>query len=514
MSMPGSFPRRRSVSQTIEEPLPNLRMSKGRLYQRRRARPDGHLRIVIICENVMPKVDGVTRTLCRLLEHLHSNGHECLVLCPETALKQYNTIPLIGTAGIPLIAYPGLKLNFISPVFMSMIIDYDPDLIHIVDPIWLGAQMLWALELGWGGPQRPIVASYHTNIPTYLELFGLGFLTATAWGLLKSLHDRCLITACPSQSTADMLVSRGIGRRVRIWPRGVDPTSFHPLRRREDIRRAWGVSTLSSPEQCHECAGLPTPPPSPGMSPVDSDPQGTAILYVGRISYEKNLLFLLYAFSYLRHQLRDWTSPPRLIFIGDGPAFLQIKQTVVQLGLEDAVVFEGHINDHSKLAEYYASADLFAFPSYTETFGQVVAEALASGLPVVGLDAPGTRDLVDDERTGCILRKPSTAASDWCALLRDPSSPIFQALAEQYAALMETLVLDPSKRKLMGHLASSEGNGRSWNDAMECMVGCYREAVSMPAQMAPPRGSWRIAGTQAVLGISMGILYVVYAGYM
>jgi len=114
----------------------------------------------------------VTRTLARLLAHLRQEGHEAVVLGPRTPLASFETHPLIGTAGIPLVIYPGLKLNFVRPKFLRTIDDFDPDVIHVVDPVWLGAQVLLALDAGWCGPKwtrrdsRAVVASYHTNLPT------------------------------------------------------------------------------------------------------------------------------------------------------------------------------------------------------------------------------------------------------------------------------------------------------------------------------------------------------------
>lgn len=144
------------------------------LAEERRGRPG--LRIMLVTENFLPKVDGVTRTLAKLLEHLEREGHECMVLGPETGMSHYASHPLVGTAGIPLVIYPGLKLNFLRPRFLSRIHDFQPDVVHFVDPVWLGGQTMKAMEKGWAGSAwdrrkgyEPIdelegatVASYHT----------------------------------------------------------------------------------------------------------------------------------------------------------------------------------------------------------------------------------------------------------------------------------------------------------------------------------------------------------------
>ncbi|KAG9080808.1 hypothetical protein FRC06_006136, partial [Ceratobasidium sp. 370] len=150
--------------------------------------------------------------------------------------------------------------------------------------------------------------------------------------------------------------------------------------------------------------GLPTPPPSP----TPSDDYGFAsckgrcvILYVGRLSHEKNLLFLIEAFGILLGLVEGLSPSLLFVFVGEGPARHSLEGSCWQKGIP--AIFMGH-QSGEHLAKCYASADIFAFPSYSETFGQVVLEALASGLPVVGLDADGTRDLVQHERTGLLLQ--------------------------------------------------------------------------------------------------------------
>jgi hypothetical protein len=160
----------------------------------------------------------VTRTLARLLEHLEREGHQCMLLGPGTGMvshgdarvtaadaqSHYASHPLVGTAGVPLVVYPGLKLNFLRPKFLRTIQDFQPDVVHFVDPIWLGAQTLVALELGWagqdwvgeGGPaigtgiSGAVVASYHTNLATYATLFGLSWLEPVMWRLQQWLYSK------------------------------------------------------------------------------------------------------------------------------------------------------------------------------------------------------------------------------------------------------------------------------------------------------------------------------------
>ncbi|WVQ76957.1 hypothetical protein IAR50_006636 [Cryptococcus sp. DSM 104548] len=504
------------------------------------------LRIVIVTENFLPKVDGVTRTLSRLLEHLHASGHQCMLLGPSSSLSSYASHPLVGTLGIPLILYPGLKLNFLRPKFLKVIREWQPDVVHFVDPIWLGAQTMVGMELGWAGEEwvgeggkriggglgGAVVASYHTNLATYATLFGLPSLTPLIYKFQHSLYSRVLLTLCPSPSTRQMLENQSFDG-VRLWPRGVDLAQFGLQKRSLKRRAEWGVGYAPGERETLQVGrvvgvgwngkqgkGLLTPPmspedravdwksrgvPSPGPPSPGELPERIVLLFVGRISWEKNIHLLLSAYTHLASFLPS-QSPlplPKLVFVGDGPARSELQSTCAKNGWD--AEFLGYRQDDD-LAECYASADVFAFPSFTETFGQVVLEALASGLPVVGLDAEGTRDLVQHSSTGFLLPlTPSPSASvthplTWptaCHL----SSPHFDHLAMEYAKLLAGVTIDHGKRREMGRIASTKGiEGRTWWDAMESCVDGYRESIRIARQrrslniITPPLDSDGSAG--------------------
>ncbi|GMK54170.1 hypothetical protein CspeluHIS016_0107560 [Cutaneotrichosporon spelunceum] len=465
------------------------------------ARGRSGLRIVIVTENFLPKVDGVTRTLARLLEHLEREGHQCMLLGPGTGMSHYASHPLVGTAGVPLVVYPGLKLNFLRPKFLRTIQDFQPDVVHFVDPIWLGAQMLVALELGWagedwvgkGGPaigtgtSGAVVASYHTNLATYATLFGLSWLEPPMWRLQQWLYSKTKLTLCPSPSTRDMLESQAFAN-VRLWPRGVDLSQFSRKQRCPKMRSSWGVGDSPEGRQCIHFSGrnasLPlTPPASPVVAPAagaQSDkplPTRTVLLYVGRVSWEKNLMLLLKAYGRLRTTLPP-EAVPKLVFVGDGPARTELHKICADEGYD--AMFMGH-RSGVELAQCYASADVFAFPSFTETFGQVVLEALASGLPVVGLDAEGTRDLVAHRQTGLLLPLPLDSDSPsraWPTICRDTTNPVFHECVVGYADLLAEACTQHAQREAMAQRACTEGiRGFTWWDAMERCVDGYRESI-------------------------------------
>jgi len=233
-----------------------------------------------------------------------------------------------------------------------------------------------------------------------------------------------------------MLGTKGF-QHLRIWPRGVDTTLFHPQRRSAELRMSW-LQSRREPET------------------------RAVILYVGRISWEKNLRLLLQAYRLMDHRRCH------LVLVGDGPAYTEVLQELTGL----PVTFTGYLQGE-ELASAYASADVFAFPSRTETFGQVVLEAMASGLPVAGLLAEGVCDLVSDGRTGYLLDVEGLSEEQEVAGYR-----------EQLTRLIE----NKSTRAVMGQSAYLEAQQRSWHEAMNSLVQGYDEVSrGVPALLAASR---------------------------
>ena len=211
---------------------------------------------------------------------------------------------------------------------------------------------------------------------------------------------------------------------LRIWPRGVDTSLFYPERRSEALRRSWLVAEAD---------------------------QKTVLLFVGRISWEKNLRLLVEAYREMNHQ------QCHLIVVGEGPALDELRQELADV----PVTFTGYLVGEA-LATAYASADVFAFPSRTETFGQVVLEAMASGLPVVGLLAEGVCDLVENGKTGLLLDDRRLSEGEQVIHYRDS---------------LERLISDRQARKQMSQAALLEAQRHSWYEAMECLVRGYHEVI-------------------------------------
>ncbi|GAA5888093.1 hypothetical protein JCM16303_001502 [Sporobolomyces ruberrimus] len=466
------------------------------------------LRVAIVTENFLPKVDGVTRTLAMLLEHLAAEGHEAMVFGPSSPLKSYAGHEVVSTKGIPLLGvYKGLGLNFARPLFVTKLKEFKPDVVQFVDPIWLCAQMIPIVSFYL--PNTPLVSSYHTNLAMYATLFGFRWITPTMWGLQRALHGRCDLTFCPSPSTSRMLEEHNFSN-VRLWPRGVDVELFRPEARDFALRQSWGVEPQALDEHhpsprinpfstgrtfddipllslppayaAHGYSSTSTATPLPGSKLV--------VLYVGRISWEKNLRLLIESFRSLETADPTTGRPAcQLVFVGDGPARTEAEALCKDYHLD--AKFLG-FKKGEELAACFASADIFAFPSWTETFGQVVSEAQSCGLPVVGLRAEGVCDLVEHERTGLLLDmddllpngpKMPTNPAAFKPLPTDPhslvgsSSPTFPVAVELYRFLLVRSATLHDERRQMGSAAHLVASKRSWFGAMEMLVDGYREVI-------------------------------------
>lgn len=255
----------------------------------------------------------------------------------------------------------------------------------------------------------PISGTYHTEIPQYVQILtGSGFMEELAWKFVLWYYDQMDLIYAPSRSTRDELVAKGISPdKVRIYPRGIDTERFTPVKRNGFFKR-W---------QC--------------------DDRTTKLLYVGRVSREKNLHLLVDAYRRLAMQ----TPAVTLTIVGDGP-YLETMRAETD-GLP--CIFTGRL-DGEDLAAAYASSDLFVFPSTTDTFGNVVLEAQASGIPVIVTDQGGPAENILPDATGLVIEGGSA-----------------RALHEAMSSLVE----DPQRRRQMGLAARKYMENRSFEAAFD-----------------------------------------------
>lgn len=341
------------------------------------------LHIALVSETFPPEVNGVANTLGRLCQGLRERGHRLQLVRPRQADDTApNDDQLLLTRGWPLPGYAGLQWGQSS--LHKLLRRWQrnrPDVLYIATEGPLGLSALRAARrLG-----IPVVSGFHTNFQQYSDHYGFGLLTRLLTGYLRWFHNRSRLTLVPSPSQRLELQRRGF-ERLELLARGVDGQLFHPARRSAALRAEWGL----------------------GEDEI-------AVLHVGRLAAEKNLQLLTRAFRQLQRDLPQQRL--RLVLVGDGPL-----RTQLQAELPEAL-FCG-VQRGEALAAHYASGDLFLFPSLSETFGNVVLEALASGLAVVAFDQAAAAQHIRHGHNGALATPGDEAAfiesARW--LLEDPES--------------------------------------------------------------------------------------------
>ena len=360
--------------------------------------------------------DGVTLTLNRLVTYLESVGIEVLVVAPTSRNPELEGAGTFFPA--PSIPAPGRKEyrmgTIIPPVLRHRMTSFRPDIIHVATPDLLGR---WAMSYG-RRKGIPILTTYHTDFTSYLSYYNLDFLESSLIKYLRYFYSRCDLVCVPSHSMITELEHRGIQGNMRIWARGVETDRFSPDHRSVEWRRAMGVAD-----------GVPL------------------ITYVGRLVQEKNIHLL----AEIHRRLKERQVPHRFMVVGDGPERQELETAL------PGQIFTGHLKGR-ELARAYASSDLFFFPSTTETFGNVVLEGMASGLPAVCAVATGSSDLVIDGQTGFL-------------------TPIDRV--DQFTEQIESLALDPVLRSAMGWNARYEAENYRWEVILGKMVEYYQEAATL-----------------------------------
>ena len=315
------------------------------------------MKIAFFTETFLPKVDGIVTRLTKTVQHLVAAGDEVLIFCPEGAPETYGGARVVGVPAMPLPLYPELKLALPRPAVSEALDRFAPDVVHVVNPAVLGLGGIWlAKSRGY-----PLVASYHTHLPKYLEHYGMGMLEPLLWELLKAAHNQALLNLCTSTAMVEELAGKGI-QNTALWQRGVDTELFTPHLANQEMR-----------QRLHG----------------NHDDTGHLLLYIGRLSAEKQI-------ERIRPVLEAMPQT-RLALVGDGP----YRQQLERIFEGTATTFVGYLAGE-ELASAYASGDAFLFPSSTETLGLVLLESMAAGCPVVGANRGGIPDIVSDGVNGCL----------------------------------------------------------------------------------------------------------------
>jgi glycosyltransferase involved in cell wall biosynthesis len=403
-------------------------------------------RIAVVTESYPPEINGVALTIARLVQGLHGCGHEIQLVrprpdpgpdpdrhpnSPATTSAPIRFDELL-TLGLPIPMYP--QLRFGAPSKRTLLRLWTlrrPDIVHIATEGPLG----WSALKAARQLALPVTSDFRTNFHAYSRHYGVGWLARPILGYLRKFHNLCDRTMVPTAALRDELLGSGFAR-LAVVSRGVDGALFHPARRSPGLREHWGATA--------------------------DDP---VLLSVGRLAAEKNLLAVLAAYE----AARAVEPRTRLVMVGDGP-----QRQALQAACPTAH-FAGARRGED-LATHYASADLFAFASHTETFGNVTTEALSSGLPVVAFDAGAAHIVVRDGHNGLLV--PGTDATGFVsAVVRGVQDGALRHRLREHArvsvqhldwASIVAAVLDVFEAAI-----AAPGAARG------------RQALSQPAQYAP-----------------------------
>ena len=370
------------------------------------------MRIAFFTETFLPKVDGIVTRLTKTLQHLVAAGDEVLIFCPEGAPDSYLGAKVVGVPALPLPLYPELKLALPRPAVSEALEQFRPDLVHVVNPAVLGLGGIWLAK----SRNLPLVASYHTHLPKYLEHYGMGMLEPLLWELLKAAHNQASLNLCTSTAMVAELAAKGI-QHTALWQRGVDTDLFRPELRNESMR-----ARLHGPY----------------------DDTGNLLLYIGRLSAEKQI-------ERIRPVLEAMPQT-RLALVGDGPHRQQLERCFEGT----PTTFVGYLAGQD-LASAYACGDAFLFPSSTETLGLVLLEAMAAGCPVVGADRGGIPDIVSDGENGCLY---------------DPDQP------HSLTTAVQRLLGESQTRSCLRQAARQEAERWGWAGATDQLRGYYRKVLN------------------------------------
>ncbi|MEI7496509.1 MAG: glycosyltransferase family 1 protein [Betaproteobacteria bacterium] len=328
------------------------------------------LRIAVVTETWPPEVNGVAVTLAKLVQGLCRRNHDVQLVRPK---QVKNEIPLhnlgfeeVLMRGMPIPRYPELKLGL--PSKKNLVKAWTlrrPDVVHIATEGPLGWSAMQAAKV----LKLPVTSDFRTNFHSYSQHYGVGWLRKPIVAYLRKFHNATACTMVPTQALKNELAQHGF-LNLKVVARGVDTVLFNPLRRSPELRSQW-----------------------------NADSETVVLISVGRLALEKNLGQVMACYE----SLKSAGAKVKLVLVGDGP----MRETICQR-CPDAI-FAGMLS-HDALATYYASADLFLFPSLTETFGNVTVEALASGLPVLAFNCAAATDWVKQGVNGWLVSESEPEA--------------------------------------------------------------------------------------------------------
>ena len=358
------------------------------------------LRVALMTETYPPEINGVAMTLACLVAGLQARGHDVQLLRPRQApdaaqgQRPVNGLEEVLMRGLPIPKYPHLRMGLPAKKhLLSLWTARRPDLVHIATEGPLGWSALQAARK----LRLPVSSDFRTNFDAYSRHYGVGWLQKPIAAYLRKFHNQAHCTMVPTEQLRRSLDGQGF-ERLHVVARGIDTAMFNPAHRDASLRAQWGVGE-------HD----------------------RVVLAVGRLAAEKNLGLLVDAFQAMR------AVDPRLklVLVGDGPQRAELQQRC------PGAWFAGSQTGQA-LSRHYASADVFLFPSLTETYGNVTPEALASGLAVLAFEHAAASELIRSGHNGLLAPQGDAAAFVRRAVDMAANPELCQQLAQQARASVIT----------------------------------------------------------------------------
>jgi glycosyltransferase involved in cell wall biosynthesis len=379
------------------------------------------MRIAVVTETYPPDINGVAHTLSKTVEGLKARGHALWLIRPrqpqdgEKANRSLTDETLVR--GMPIPFYKHLKMGFPAKRALTRLWTlHRPDVVHIATEGPLGWSALQAAKK----LKLPVSSDFRTNFHAYSDHYGIGWLRGAIMNYMRKFHNAALATMVPTPALAQELAQLGF-ERLHVVPRGVDTDLFQPARRSSALRADWGARD-----------------------------ETLVLLCVGRLAAEKNLGLVVSTFE----RLVEANANVKLVLVGDGPLKASLEKK------HPEVVFAG-FRTGEDLAQHYASADMFLFPSLTETFGNVTLEAMSSGLPVVAYRHAAAAELIHSGVNGQLIEAGDTTAFERAAV----------QLAQMHAL-----------RSQMGQEARITALGQAWPLIFQKTEKIFRQVIQDHAQ--------------------------------
>ncbi|WP_028545996.1 glycosyltransferase family 4 protein [Paenibacillus taiwanensis] len=390
------------------------------------------MRVALLTDTYWPELNGAARTLKRWTQYLCKHHVPIRVIAPMSQQPLANEWHVNRVFSIPVAVYPDCRFALPNPSWIGRQLDlFNPSIIHVATPFSLGLiGVRYARSRG-----IPLVASYHTHFDQYLKFYHLESLEMLLWKYMRWFHRDCQAVYAPSTYTMRMLEAQG-WNRLHVWTRGVDAQLFKPLASEEKrLRRV-----------------------SLGM-PIDRQ----IMLYVGRMAAEKSVDLLIEAYAALP---AVHLSKSLLVLVGDGPERARLERQArlhqTQRLHGDGAVLDIRFVDfqaQDKLSLYYGIADWFVFPSASETFGNVILEAMSCGLPVITTQSGAAAELVISDATGWLV-------------------PPYDL--EAFKDMLLRAHVESSRSAVMGAAGRRSAERRSWEQVFGGMLDHYRQIANVP----------------------------------